>query len=166
MLYKVVPPDEVVPWRGEPIDGKRYPLNIEYIMSDEDLASIGLYKEPPLPPHPADQVIRSKTLKFTGNGLEWDCVMEPIVISPAEVYDELRRRAEMMVPYQKQISLVSRKAELEAKAATSQLTAEETSELDGINQLVGAIAQLSQKADALVSMNPIPLDFREDKYWQ
>lgn len=32
------------PWKGEPIDGVRHPLNIETLWSDDDLAAAGLFK--------------------------------------------------------------------------------------------------------------------------
>jgi hypothetical protein len=40
-----------VQWRGEAIDGKRHPINIEDLWTAEDLAAIGLFKpeEPEIP---------------------------------------------------------------------------------------------------------------------
>jgi hypothetical protein len=39
-------------WKGEPIDGKRHPLNIESVWKPDELAAIGLYApvDPGVPP--------------------------------------------------------------------------------------------------------------------
>lgn len=56
-----------VPWRGERLDGVLYPLTIEGMWSESDLAGIGLYHPAPAVPVPEDKVVlRSSVQRVEG----------------------------------------------------------------------------------------------------
>ena len=50
------------PWAGEPIDGIRYPINIEQLWTDDELAAINLYR-PVVPAVPFGKVVTHKTVQ-------------------------------------------------------------------------------------------------------
>lgn len=54
-----------VPWNGEPIDGKRHPLNIEDLWSKEALAELRLFL-PERAPIPEGKIVTGETVGREG----------------------------------------------------------------------------------------------------
>ena len=60
MLYKEIS-DNFAPWGGEPIDGIKYPMNIEAVWSAQELIAIGLYL-PVVPVIPDGKVVTGSSV--------------------------------------------------------------------------------------------------------
>lgn len=63
MLYCEISPESFAPWAGDEIDGVRHPLTVEQHWSDQELASIGLYRPADADPVPYGKVAVSTDVR-------------------------------------------------------------------------------------------------------
>lgn len=83
MLY-LETPEGFVPWRGEPINNTRYPLNIGTLWTAQDLAEIGLYKPEETPVPEGKRIVSSIVAKVEGV-VRWVHTLEDIpAATPAD----------------------------------------------------------------------------------
>ena len=93
-----------------------------------------------------------------------DWTAKDLIVYPTQVKAEAGRRIIVLCPDWKQRNMIIRYAELLSKPLES-LSVLEQSELEEIQKVFAEIVNLRNKSDDLELMNPIPSDYRDDKYW-
>jgi len=89
---------------------------------------------------------------------------EPGPITAQQVKDEAYRRIIAICPEWKQRNLTAQAAIL-AEKGRDNWTAEELAAWDAGSGIWSEIAAIRAKSDELEAMDPIPLDYMDDKYW-
>lgn len=84
--------------------------------------------------------------------------------TPERVKREANRRIIAIAPEWKQRNLLAQAAILAAKGRSS-WTAEEQAAWDAGEAIWVRISAIRAASDALEEMDPIPSDYRDDKYW-
>ena len=90
--------------------------------------------------------------------------IEERVITVQEVKAEAQRRILHILPEWKQRNLTARAAELAIKGVQN-WSLDEQAEVAAGQALWDQIKIVRTKSDELEAMNPIPIDYSDDKYW-
>lgn len=93
-----------------------------------------------------------------------DWTPPPQVASIDDVKSEAHRRIVQIVPEWKQINLLARYTEL-TKIGEQNWTLEQQQESLLIETIWNKIKHIRAKSDELEEMDPIPQDYKDDKYW-
>ena len=93
-----------------------------------------------------------------------DWTAKDLIVYPTQVKAEAGRRIIVLCPDWKQRNMAIRYPELLYKGLQNLSTTEQY-ELEEIQKVFAQIVILRNKSDELELMNPIPSDYREDKYW-
>ena len=136
--------------------------------SDELLAKWGVY--------PASQAIKptieswqrlereqTPTQDSEGNWV-FDWVVADVPATSAMVKAEAKRRILHILPEWKQRNLTARATELAIKGVQN-WSLEEQTEVAAGQALWNQIKVIRAKSDALEAIDPIPVDYTDDKYW-
>lgn len=94
--------------------------------------------------------------------LNW--TVEDIPATVEMIKQEAQRRIYNILPEWKQRNLTARAAELALKGVAN-LTLEEQAEVDAGQALWDQIKTIRTRSDELEAQDPIPVDYKDDKYW-
>lgn len=98
MLYRETP-QGFVGWIGEPIDGIKYPLNIEFLWNPQELADIGLYL-PAVPAIPNGKIVTGESVARVNGQVTYVYTLEdaPPPPTPQEKLDAFLAENPDVVP--------------------------------------------------------------------
>ena len=81
MLYRELN-DAFAIWRGEPLDGVSYPLEIERLWTDVELQALGLYKPASADPVPDGKMVIAMTVQRVDGVVKYVHTLEDIPAAP------------------------------------------------------------------------------------
>ena len=193
MLYLENPADTFTAWSGEPINDVRHPRTIEQVWSDEELATIGLYRPASPDPVPEGKVSISQTVQRVDGVVKVVLTLADIVVASEDVNAERDRRvlAGSSFPVTGGPTIpvagdetTSRNLQGLAFAAQLRIAQGDTTtltpyrdEANVVHQLVpGQVIELWSQGAAFISavyqaswvlkdQAPIPTDYKEDDHW-
>lgn len=90
--------------------------------------------------------------------------MPPTPTTPQQVKDEAYRRIIAICPEWKQRNLTAQAAIL-AEKGRANWTADELAAWEAGEAIWSEIAEVRTASDTIEAMDPIPLDYTDDKYW-
>lgn len=163
MLYKIDGPNAVL-WTGEKINGLGHPKNIEALWSDSELEAIGLYRARSPDPVPEGYTGIGMTVQVVDRKVKKVHSLLKTVVTPKQVKAEAQRRIYELAPQHVQANVTARGIELLYKGKDN-LTPDEQAEADAGFALFEAVKGLRSASNALEQIDPIPLNYRDDKYW-
>ena len=130
------------------------------------------------PDSPADEPTKNQPIRIL-NEQELDEVLNGAglpspIVTPAQVYAESKRRKMVAINQTDEVIFdeVYRRGladgvRLNNKQATGQtLTADERARKAQLEQIEALFETIDEKADALIALNPIPANYKDDIHWQ
>ncbi len=102
--------------------------------------------------------------EITANGVRQYRELEPVTVTPQMVKREAHRRIVAVVPEWKQRNLTAQ-ATLLAEKGRSAWTADELRDWNAGFAIWSQVAAIRAASDAIEAMNPIPVDFDDDRRW-
>ena len=156
---------DLTEFRGKMPDGTTQQRNIGSLWTAAELAAVGLY-EPVDEPVPAGETQVGSTIVFEGGVMKRRPTTVPTVILPARVKDEAGRRIEAVFPAWKQRNMnAAATALLMARVTVGSWTADEQEQADALTAAWALVSAIRTASDVLEAMDPIPLDYADDKHW-
>ena len=95
MLYLETSPGEFTPWCGEPINDIRHPLDIEWLWSPDELATVGLYDPEGGDPPPDGFRVADTSVQRVAGTVKHVHIYEAISITGEQVNRERDRRVRL-----------------------------------------------------------------------
>jgi hypothetical protein len=135
--------------------------------ADETLAEYGVYpvSTEPMPEFdPRWQRAVQGPLTKAGDVVTRGWIIENVPATVEGVKAEAYRRIIAIVPEWKQRNLTAQAAQL-AKKGEANWTAEELAAWEAGQVLWDQVAAIRAKSDALEAMSPIPVDYKDDRWW-
>jgi len=153
------------PWDFSRINGIAYPRNISKVWTDAELAAVGLFK--PVPAVVPDGYEVTATNVALVDGVVSEVVTTALIVATRQqVKEEAARRILAIFPEWKQRNMNAQAtAILQARVLNGSLTAEEQALSDSLNAAWAAVSAIRLASDTLEAMDPIPLDYADNKYW-
>jgi hypothetical protein len=152
-------------FKGKMPDGTTQQRNIGLLWTVADLAAIGLY-EPVDEPVPAGEAKVGSALVFEGGVMKRRPTTVPTVIPKEAVKLQAAIRIERLYPAWKQRNMnAAATSLLMARVTVGSWTADEQEQADALTAAWAQVSAIRTASDVLEAMNPIPLDYADDKHW-
>jgi hypothetical protein len=136
-------------------------------LSDAAISSFG-YAEAQETARPSTQPWERATKNTTAQNIDgvWyiGWTVEDIPATAEGVKNEAYRRIVVIVPEWKQRNLTAQAAQL-AEKGRANWTAEELAAWNSGQVIWDQVAAIRAKSDALEAMSPIPVDYKDDRWW-
>lgn len=135
--------------------------------TEELIRSLG-YHVPVISDRPPDQlgkrVVKETSATLVDGVWVIGWIVEDVPVTVRQVKAEAYRRIVAIVPEWKQRNLTAQAAQLAEKGRTN-WTAEELAAWDAGQAIWDQVAAIRAKSDALEAMSPIPVDYKDERWW-
>jgi hypothetical protein len=110
------------------------------------------------------RVIRNTSASLVNGVWTVGWTIEDVPVTSQQVKDEAYRRIIAIVPEWKQRNLTAQASQL-AEKGRANWTAEELAAWNAGQVIWDQVAAIRAKSDALEAMSPIPVDYKDDRWW-